>query len=94
MCGRNAATIQVSTRFVTTVSQAPPGEHGFKSRTGTDAGGRAGDAHRGRSAIFERAAERIRGIGYPLVEEQAVRYVLNPPTEAATIELFTPFEVT
>jgi predicted phosphodiesterase len=42
---------------------------------------------------FERAAERIRGTAYPMVEEMAVRYVLNPPTEAETIELYTPHEL-
>jgi len=43
---------------------------------------------------FARAAERIRGTSYPMVEEMAVRYVLNPPTEAETIDLFKPAELT
>ena len=42
---------------------------------------------------FVKAAELIRSTMYPLVEEQAVRYVLNPPTEAESIALFTPFEL-
>lgn len=42
---------------------------------------------------FERAAERIRRTGYPLVEEIVVRYVLNPPTEAETIAQYTPYEL-
>jgi predicted phosphodiesterase len=40
------------------------------------------------------AAKRIRETSYPLVEEQAVRYVLNPPTEAEILELFKPYELT
>jgi predicted phosphodiesterase len=41
-----------------------------------------------------RAAEHLRRTTYPLVEEQAVRYVLNPPTEAETVELFRPYVLT
>jgi predicted phosphodiesterase len=39
------------------------------------------------------AADRIRATGFPLAEELAVRYVLNPPTEAETLELFAPAEL-
>jgi hypothetical protein len=35
------------------------------------------------------AAECMRRTAFPQVEELAVRYVLNPPTEAQTLELFT-----
>lgn len=42
---------------------------------------------------FAEAAGQIRTSGYPLVEELAVRYVLQPPTEAETLELFRPAEV-
>jgi hypothetical protein len=42
---------------------------------------------------FEGAAARIRRTQYPMVEEMAVRYVLNPPTEAETNELYAPFEL-
>jgi hypothetical protein len=39
---------------------------------------------------FNAAAERIRGTGYPQAEALAVRYVLDPPSEAETLELFSP----
>lgn len=37
-----------------------------------------------------RAAEEIRATGFPLVEEVAIRYVLNPPSEAETLAMFAP----
>jgi putative phosphoesterase len=36
-----------------------------------------------------RAAEELRATGFPLVEETAIRYVLNPPSEAETIAMFS-----
>jgi putative phosphoesterase len=39
---------------------------------------------------FDSAAERIRSTGYPQAEALAVRYVLDPPSEAETLELFSP----
>jgi len=42
---------------------------------------------------FTTAAERIRNTNYPLVEELSVRYVLHPPTEAETLELFAQAEL-
>ena len=37
-----------------------------------------------------RAADQLRSTGFPLVEEVAVRYVLNPPSEAETLAMFAP----
>lgn len=37
---------------------------------------------------FESAADRLRTRGYPHVEELAVRYVLSPPTEAESLQMF------
>lgn len=42
---------------------------------------------------FRTAAERIRNTDYPLAEELSVRYVLNPPTEAETLELYAQAEL-
>lgn len=42
---------------------------------------------------FTTAAERIRNTDYPLAEELSVRYVLNPPTEAETLELYAQAEL-
>lgn len=42
---------------------------------------------------FSRAADQMRATGYPLVEDLAVRYVLNPPTETETLALFAPVEL-
>jgi predicted phosphodiesterase len=42
---------------------------------------------------FTSAADRIRATGFPLAEELAVRYVLDPPTEAETLALFAPAEL-
>jgi predicted phosphodiesterase len=39
------------------------------------------------------AAEHLRRSGYPMVETLAVRYVLEPPTEAETLALFSSAEV-
>jgi putative phosphoesterase len=36
------------------------------------------------------AAEEMRATGFPLVEEVAIRYVLNPPAEAETLAMFAP----
>lgn len=37
-----------------------------------------------------RAAEQMRGTGYPLVEETAISYVVNPPPEAEMLAVFAP----
>lgn len=37
-----------------------------------------------------RAAEELRATGFPLVEEVAIRYVLNPPAESETLAMFAP----
>ncbi|HEY3128550.1 MAG TPA: metallophosphoesterase family protein [Acidobacteriota bacterium] len=42
---------------------------------------------------FTNAAERIRNTDYPQAEEFSVRYVLHPPTETETLELFAPAEL-
>jgi predicted phosphodiesterase len=38
---------------------------------------------------FASAAERIRATGYPMVEGLAVRWVLDPPSEAETLEMYS-----
>jgi predicted phosphodiesterase len=38
---------------------------------------------------FARAAEEIRATTFPQAETLAVRYVLNPPTEAETLQMYT-----
>jgi predicted phosphodiesterase len=42
---------------------------------------------------FTAAAARIRETTFPLVEELAVRYVLTPPSEAETLQLFARAEL-
>jgi putative phosphoesterase len=42
---------------------------------------------------FERTAERMRATKYPLAEELAVRYVLDPPSEAESLERFAGVEL-
>src|SRR4030095_1200251 len=42
---------------------------------------------------FTTAAERIRNTNYPLAEQLSVRYVLDPPTEAETLELFAQVDL-
>ena len=37
-----------------------------------------------------RAADELRATGFPLVEETAVRYVLDPPSEAETLAMYSP----
>jgi predicted phosphodiesterase len=39
------------------------------------------------------AADRFRRTGYPMVEEMAVRYILNPPTEQELFAAWAPAEV-
>ena len=39
------------------------------------------------------AAARIRDSEYPQAEDQVVRYVLHPPSEAETLELFAGAEL-
>jgi diadenosine tetraphosphatase ApaH/serine/threonine PP2A family protein phosphatase len=39
------------------------------------------------------AAEQFRRTGYPMVEEMAVRYILNPPTEQELFAAWAPVEV-
>jgi predicted phosphodiesterase len=43
---------------------------------------------------FVKAAERIRDAKFPQAEEVVVRYVLRPPSEAETLELFAKAELT
>ena len=42
---------------------------------------------------FNNAVERIRATTYPLAEDLAVPYVLQPPSEAQTLERFAPAEL-
>jgi hypothetical protein len=42
---------------------------------------------------FERAADDIRLTGYPQAEAAAVRYVVNPPTEAESLKMFAGAEL-
>ena len=39
------------------------------------------------------AAEQFRSTAYPMVEEMAVRYILNPPSEQELFAAWAPFEV-
>src|SRR5438094_7983009 len=41
---------------------------------------------------LDKAAELIRQSGYPQADEFATRYVLQPPSEAETLELFAKAE--
>jgi predicted phosphodiesterase len=43
---------------------------------------------------FTTAVERIRSTTFPLAEDLAVRYVLHPPSEAESLELFARAELT
>jgi predicted phosphodiesterase len=38
----------------------------------------------------DRAADQMRATGSPLVEEVAIRYVLNPPSESESLAMFAP----
>jgi hypothetical protein len=42
---------------------------------------------------FAKAAQQIRATTYPQVEALAVRYVLNPPTEAESLEMLAGAEL-
>jgi putative phosphoesterase len=42
---------------------------------------------------FAAAAEQVRATGFPMVEGMAVRYILNPPTEAETLKMFAGAEL-
>ena len=42
---------------------------------------------------FQRTADRMRATNYPLAEELALRYVLDPPSEAETLERFAQVEL-
>jgi len=42
---------------------------------------------------FAKAAEQIRATSYPQAETLAVRYVLNPPTEAESLQMFAGAEL-
>jgi hypothetical protein len=42
---------------------------------------------------FESAAIRLRGSGFPHVEDLSVRYVLNPPTEAESLRMLAAVEL-
>jgi hypothetical protein len=43
---------------------------------------------------FARAAEEIRATSYPEAETLAARYILNPPTEAESLQMFVGAELT
>jgi putative phosphoesterase len=43
---------------------------------------------------LEKAAARVRGTQYPQAEDFAARNILQPPTEAATLDAFSKFELT
>ena len=43
---------------------------------------------------FARAAEQIRATSYPQAETLAVRHILNPPTEAESLQMFAGAELT
>ena len=38
----------------------------------------------------DRAAEEMRATGYPLVEDVAIRYVVNPPPDSESLAMFAP----
>jgi len=42
---------------------------------------------------FTKAAEAVRQTGHPLAEELCVRYILDPPTEDETLQLFAKAEL-
>jgi putative phosphoesterase len=42
---------------------------------------------------FERAATHIRGTGFPQAEALAVRYILNPPSETDSLQMFAVAEL-
>jgi hypothetical protein len=42
---------------------------------------------------FVKAAEDIRATAFPQAETLAVRYVLNPPTEAETLQMYAGIDV-
>ena len=43
---------------------------------------------------FEKAAEQIGATAYPHAEMLAVRYILDPPTEAESLQMFAGAELT
>ena len=43
---------------------------------------------------FEKAADQIRASAYPQAETLAVRYILNPPPEAESLQMFAGTELT
>jgi predicted phosphodiesterase len=56
-------------------------------------GGEQGIELRRTAYDFAKAAEAVRQTGFPLVEEVCVRYILNPPSEADTLQLFAKVEL-
>ena len=44
--------------------------------------------------VFMNAAARIRATNYPMLEDLAVRYVLDPPSEADSLAMFAAAELT
>jgi predicted phosphodiesterase len=56
-------------------------------------GGEQGIELRRTDYDFTKAAEAVRQTGFPLAEEVAVRYILNPPTEAETLQMFAKAEL-
>ena len=43
---------------------------------------------------FEAAAKQLRATAFPLVETLAIKYVLDPPPEAESLQMFAPAELT
>ena len=56
-------------------------------------GGEQGIELRRTDYDFTKASEAVRQTGFPLAEEVAVRYILNPPTEAETLQMFAEAEL-
>jgi predicted phosphodiesterase len=56
-------------------------------------GGEQGIELRRTDYDFTRAAEAVRQTGFPLAEEVCVRYILNPPAEAETLQMFARAEL-
>jgi predicted phosphodiesterase len=56
-------------------------------------GGERGVELRRTDYDFTKAAEAFRQTGFPLVEDVCVRYILNPPFEADTLQMFARAEL-
>jgi predicted phosphodiesterase len=56
-------------------------------------GGKQGLELRRTDYDFTKAAEAVRQTGFPLAEEVSVRYILDPPTEVETLQMFARAEL-